>query len=132
MAKLPQYFSTGPIEGFPLWGTFWIPRKRSVLSFNQACLKFDFLYSHPFHFLQAQSYAMHVHRALSDGDWDNILLSKLIHPSNSRGRISGFYLFLPAQINYESRNVGVTKWSVAVPGLTTESILDATPKGNMQ
>lgn len=103
-------------------------QERSVLSFNQACLKFDFLRSHPFHYLQAQSYAMQVHKALSDNDWDDILLSKLTHPSDSRGRISSFYLFLRAQIDYESRNAGITKWSVDVPGITTDSILDATQK----
>lgn len=49
--------------------------KQTALTFNQACIKYDFLKSHFFHFLQVQSYVVKTSRFFSTQDWDDLQTS---------------------------------------------------------
>lgn len=59
----------------------------SALTFSQACTKFPFIKDRFFHFLQLQSYAQRISRALGEGDNDDSFCTKLTVTVETRGLI---------------------------------------------
>lgn len=96
-------FQHWALKGLTRIGDLFDLTKQTTLTFNQACIKFNFLLNHPFHFLQAQSCAIKTSKSLSTPDWDNTLLAKFTSAGALKGQICSFYGFLCSPYLYMSR-----------------------------